>query len=74
MKTQPNCQHFHAGKQARAENNPCIIQDARMLPATRQSWYDGWNYQNALMMPAPTEMEIVQSRDFLKNLSASLRS
>lgn len=74
MIPQPNCPHFHAGKQARSEGKACVIADGRMKPESRQSWYDGWNYQNNLMMPKPTEEEVQDSADFLKKLSASLRA
>ena len=70
---QPNCPHFHAGKQARADGKPFLITDARLKGTSRQSWYDGWNFQDAQMRPQPTEEEIQQNDSFFKGLKNELR-
>lgn len=70
---QPGSHHFHNGKAARAANKPCLIADARMSPESRQLWYDGWNHQDALMQPAPTQAEIDDAADFLSGLKQALK-
>lgn len=74
MSTLPDSRAFHLGKEARSNGLPCSITDARMKPETRQDWYAGWNHQNALMMPPPTETEITQNNDFLRSLAAEVRA
>ncbi len=71
---QPASGHFHNGKAARKAGEPCVISDARMTPASRQEWYDGWNCQDALMRPVPTQAEIDDTAHFLTNLKASLKA
>lgn len=71
--SQPNSSHFHNGKAARAAGKPCVISDGRMTPQTRQEWYDGWNYQDALMRPVPTDEEIEDTASFLKSLKQSVK-
>lgn len=74
MSPQPNCPHFHAGKQARAQGLPCIISDGRMSGASRESWRNGWTYQDNLMRPAPSQEEIDQNNSFFASLRAELRT
>lgn len=71
--SQPNSSHFHAGKAARRAGKPCVITDGRMTPQSRQQWYDGWNCQDALMRPAPSQAEIDDTASFLTGLKASLK-
>lgn len=71
--SQPNSSHFHNGKAARAAGKPCVISDARMTPQSVQQWYDGWNFQDALMQPAPTQAEIDDTADFLRGLKTRLK-
>ena len=70
----PDSRAFHHGKEARRNGLPCSLKDARMKPATRQDWYAGWQHQNALMMPPPSEAEIEQNNDFLRSLAAEVRA
>lgn len=72
--SQPNSSHFHNGKAARAAGKPCVISDGRMTAQTRQEWYDGWNHQDALMRPVPTEAEIEDTAAFLRGLKLTLKS
>jgi hypothetical protein len=72
--SQPNSSHFHNGKAARAAGKPCVISDGRMTPQTRQEWYDGWNYQDALMRPVPSAEEIEDTASFLQSLKLTLKS
>ena len=67
-------QAFHRGKEARHRGLPCIITDARMKPETRQDWYAGWNHQDALLKPQPSEEEITQNNSFLRDLAAQVRA
>jgi len=71
--SQPNSSHFHNGKAARAAGKPCVISDGRMTPQTRQEWYDGWNYQDALMRPVPSADEIEDTASFLRGLKQSVK-
>lgn len=68
-----NSAHYHAGKAARAAGKPCICTDARLLPMSRQDWYDGWNFQDACMRAAPSQAELEDMADFLQGLRESLK-
>ena len=70
---QPESHHFHNGKAARAAGKPCVISDDRMTPQTRQECYVGWDCQDALMRPAPSQAEIDDTAEFLTSLKASLK-
>jgi hypothetical protein len=71
--SQPNSSHFHNGKAARAAGKPCVISDGRMTNASRQEWYDGWNFQDALMRPVPSAEEIEDTASFLRDLKQSVK-
>ena len=70
---QPNSHHFHNGKAARQANKPCHISDARMSHTSRTEWYEGWNFQDALLKGAPTPEDIEQNDTFFADLRAELR-
>lgn len=70
----PDSRAFHLGKEARSNGLPCTITDARLKPETRQDWHAGWNHQDALMKPQPSEAEITQNNDFLRTLAAEIRA
>lgn len=70
----PNTPAFHLGKEARKNGLPCMITDGRLMPKTRDDWYAGWNHQDALMKPQPSEAEITQNNDFLRSLAAEVRA
>lgn len=73
--SQPNSHHFHNGKAARARGESCIAPaDARLSPESRQLWYDGWNYQDALMRPVPTDEEIEDTASFLRALKQTIQT
>ncbi len=66
--------HFHNGKAARARGEACIAPaDARLAPESRHLWYAGWNHQDALMRPVPTEAQIEDTASFLKSLKQSVK-
>lgn len=70
---QSNSSHFHHGKAARARSEACIAPaDGRMTPESRQQWYDGWNLQDSLMKPVPSDAEIADTASFLKTLKQTL--
>jgi hypothetical protein len=72
--SQSNSSHFHNGKAARARGEACIAPtDARLAPESRQLWYDGWNHQDALMRPVPTNEEIEDTASFLRGLKQSVK-
>lgn len=71
--SQPNSSHFHNGKAARHAGKPCVISDGRMTPQSRTEWYEGWNFQDALMRPAPPAEDIAQNDSFFAELRAELR-
>jgi hypothetical protein len=71
--SQSNSSHFHAGKAARAAGKPCTITDGRMKPESRTEWYEGWNLQNALMLPPPSAEDVAQNDSFFAGLRAELR-
>lgn len=70
----PDSSAFHLGKEARKNGLPCHLRDARLKPENRADWYVGWNHQNALMMPQPSEAEIEQNNGFLRSLAAEVRA
>jgi hypothetical protein len=49
------------------------LTDARLSPESRQLWYDGWNYQDALMRPVPTNEEIEDTASFLQSLKQGVK-
>jgi|GEM_PF-2605381 len=71
--SQPNSSHFHAGKAARHAHRPCIISDGRMNAVSRQEWYEGWNFQDALMRGQPSAEDVAQNDTFFADLRAELR-
>lgn len=70
---QPNSHWFHLGKEARKNGQECRITDGRMRSNARQEFYEGWNYQDALMRGPPTEEFIQQNEAFFADLRAELR-
>ena len=70
----PDSSAFHHGKEARRNGLPCVISDGRMKPETRADWYAGWNHQDAMMKPQPSEAEIEQNNAFLRSLAAEVRA
>jgi hypothetical protein len=70
---QPNSHHFHAGKAARHAGKPCHISDARMSHTSRSEWYEGWNFQDALMLAPPSVEHVEQNENFFADLRAELR-
>ena len=70
---QPNSHWFHLGKEARRNGKPCTITDGRMRHNARQEFYEGWNFQDALMRPQPTHEEVAQNDEFFADLRAELR-
>lgn len=70
----PDSSAFHHGKEARKNGLPCVISDGRMKPETRADWYAGWNHQDAMMKPQPSEAEIEQNNAFLRSLAAEVRA
>ncbi len=71
---QPNSSHFHNGKAARQAGKPCIISDGRMTDNSRAEWYEGWNFQDALMRGTPDAEHVAQNDEFFANLRAELRT
>ncbi len=71
--SQPNSSHFHNGKAARQARKPCCISDGRMNHQSREDWYAGWNFQDALMREAPSAEHVTQNDNFFADLRAELR-
>lgn len=71
--TQPNSPHFHRGKAARQANQPCRITDGRMTGKSREEWYAGWNFQDALLRGQPDAGLIEQNETFFADLRTELR-
>lgn len=73
--SQPNSTWFHLGKEARANDKPCQCPpDGRMSKGSRQEWYDGWNYQDALMSGPASQEAYDNTANFLKGLKAELQA
>ena len=70
---QSNSSHFHNGKAARQAGKPCQVWDGRMSAKSKAEWYDGWNYQDALMRPPPSAAEMEQNDSFFAGLREELR-
>lgn len=73
MSQQPNSHHFHNGKAARKAGKACHISDARMSHQSRSEWYEGWNFQDALMRGQPDAELVEQNENFFADLRAELR-
>lgn len=70
---QSNDPWFHRGKEARANNKPCIIPDGRLKGSSRQAFFDGYAYQDNLLKPPPSAEELAQNETFFADLRAKLR-
>lgn len=66
--------HFHAGKDARRRGLPREIPDCRLTSASRQQWYDGFDYQNEQMRPPPTEEQRAEHHYWTEALLKRLAS
>lgn len=50
-----------------------MITDGRMRHNSRQEFYEGWNYQDALMLGQPSAEEVAQNDQFFADLRAELK-
>lgn len=69
--------YFHRGKEARGHGLPREILDGRMSAESRQQFLAGWDEQDRLSAPPPTQEQLDESarvrsklRDFVKRSRA----
>lgn len=59
-------------EEARFNGRPREIPDGRLILASREAWYDGWDEQDRHMRPTPTAEKIEESRAGLDALRREL--
>lgn len=65
--------HFR-GREARGQGKARELPDGRISLTNRQAFYDGWDTEDRLRGPKPTEAQVAAFNGFLSGLAAEVRS
>lgn len=64
--------HFR-GREARGLGKPRALVDARVSLENRQAWLGGWDTEEKMRAPKPSEAQVTTFNTFLAELAASVR-
>lgn len=65
---------YYRGREARGRGLPRELPDGRISAENRASWGRGWDDEDTMRAPKPTEAEVEEFNAFFRGLAAEVRS